>query len=404
MSAMKTKKTNKNLASAIGTYIVLVIAAAVILFPFIITLTTSVKGSKDVFNYPPRVLPYFPVTRDVADVEEPAALFRVNTPTGVREYVKIQDGVSASIYRDPKNPEDRVLALSDDAKDTGRKVMVDGKEQSLYTVTSGGKTMERFLDPSFAIAGLFANPDNLKETILALNADTKPVEKLGARFENFKEVSALQNLDRALTNTILVTVLVVSGQLVTSILGGYAFSRVKFKGRNAVFLMYLGSIMIPFVVLMVPLFQEVVAVGWNNRMVALIIPFLFSAYGTFLMRQFFSTLPVELEEAAFIDGASRGRIVWRILVPLAKPALATLASFSFLYAWNSFVWPLIASDSGNLDGNVLSIALSTLGGRAADKQNLVLAGVLIATIPPVAVFIAAQRHFVESVASSSVKG
>ena len=249
-----------------------------------------------------------------------------------------------------------------------------------------------------------ANPENPKDTVLALNADAKPVERLGAKFSNFKEVSALQNLDRALTNTILVTVLVVAGQLVTSVLGGYAFSRVKFKGRNAVFLVYLGSIMIPFVVLMVPLFQEVVAVGWNNRMVALVVPFVFSAYGTFLMRQFFMTLPVELEEAAFIDGASRARIVWRILVPLAKPALATLASFSFLYAWNSFVWPLIASDSGNLDGNVLSIALSTLGGRAADKQNLVLAGVVIATIPPIAVFIAAQRYFVESVASSSVKG
>ena len=89
--------------------------------------------------------------------------------------------------------------------------------------------------------------------------------------------------------------------------------------RNAVFLVYLGSIMIPFVVLMVPLFQEVVAVGWNNRMVALVVPFIFSAYGTFLMRQFFMTLPVELEEAAFIDGASRARIVWRILVPLASP-------------------------------------------------------------------------------------
>lgn len=397
------KSTRSSLAT-VATYLVLITAALAIVFPFLITLTTSIKDSKDVFNYPPRILPHLPVTRAIAGLEEPAPVFKVRVDGKEQEWVKIADGVSASIYRDPTNPASSVLEESVNARDTGRKVTVNGKEESLYEVSTGGTTRELFLDPTFAIAGRFADPTNPKRTVLALNSDTKPVEKLGAKFGNFKEVSALQNLDRALTNTILVTLLVVVGQLFTSILGGYAFSRVRFRGRNALFLLYLGSIMIPFVVLMVPLFQEVVAVGWNNRMVALVVPFIFSAYGTFLMRQFFSTLPVELEEAALIDGASRARIVWRILVPLAKPALATLASFSFLYAWNSFVWPLIASDSGNLDGNVLSIALSTLGGRAADKQNLVLAGVVIATIPPVAVFIAAQRYFVESVASSSVKG
>ena len=401
---MKSSRRTGKRSAVIGTYLVLIVVAVVIIFPFLITLTTSVKDSKDVFNYPPRVLPHMAVTRAIAGVAEPVALYRVKVDGKERELAKVADGISASIYRDPKDPSSSVLAAPEDAKATGATVTVDGKKQSLYAVKVGATTVERYLDPSFAIAARFADPKNLSDTVLALNADAKPVERLGAKFSNFKDVSALQNLDRALTNTILVTVLVVAGQLVTSILGGYAFSRVKFKGRNAVFLLYLGSIMIPFVVLMVPLFQEVVAVGWNNRMVALVVPFVFSAYGTFLMRQFFMTLPAELEEAAFIDGASRARIVWRILVPLAKPALATLASFSFLYAWNSFVWPLIASDSGNLDGNVLSIALSTLGGRAADKQNLVLAGVVIATIPPVAVFIAAQRYFVESVASSSVKG
>ncbi len=394
----------RRIAPTVATYAVLVVAALVIAFPFLITITTSIKDSKDVFNYPPRVLPHLPVTKMIEGVDEPAPLFVVKVDGQDRQLAKIADGVSAKIFRNPSDPSDRVLATDDEATDTGRTVTVAGKQEALYKVTTSAGSRDLYLDPSFAIAGRFADPDDPSNTILALNEDTKPVERLGAKFGNFSEVTELQNLDRALTNTILVTILVVVGQLVTSILGGYAFSRVKFKGRNAVFLLYLGSIMVPFVVLMVPLFQEVVAIGWNNQMVALIVPFLFSAYGTFLMRQFFMTLPIELEEAALIDGASRARIVWRILVPLAKPALATLASFSFLYAWNSFVWPLIASDSGNLDGNVLSIALSTLGGRAADKQNLVLAGVVIATIPPVAVFVAAQRYFVESVASSSVKG
>ena len=390
--------------SAVGTYAVLTVVGIVILFPFLITVATSLKDSKDVFNYPPRVLPHMAVTAAVAGVDEKAPMYRLTVNGRVRKLAKVADGISASFFRNPNRPSDSVLASLDDATATGRKITVNGKEETLFSVRVGATTRELYLDPAFAIAARFADPANPTDSVLALNADARPIERLGAKYSNFKDVTALQNLDRALTNTILVTILVVCGQLFTSILGGYAFSRIRFRGRNALFLMYLGSIMIPFVVLMVPLFQEVVAVGWNNRMIALVLPFIFSAYGTFLMRQFFMTLPVELEEAAFIDGASRARIVWRILVPLAKPALATLASFSFLYAWNSFVWPLIASDSGNLDGNVLSIALSTLGGRAADKQNLVLAGVVIATLPPIAVFIAAQRYFVESVASSAVKG
>ena len=141
-----------------------------------------------------------------------------------------------------------------------------------------------------------------------------------------------------------------------------------------------------------------------RSLVSLVIPFVFTAYGTFLMRQFFVGIPKELEEAAVIDGASRWRILWQIFVPLSIPAIATLSTFSFLYAWNSFIWPLIILDSGNLDNNVLAVALSTLGGRAADNANLVLAGVMIAMLPPITVFLLAQRSFVENVASSGLKG
>ncbi len=168
--------------------------------------------------------------------------------------------------------------------------------------------------------------------------------------------------------------------------------------------MYLGSIMIPFVVLIVPLHQLVVSIGWIDRLVSLIVPFVFTAYGTFLMRQFFITIPPELEEAARIDGASRWTILWRIMVPLSMPAIAALSAFAFLYAWNSFVWPLVAINSGNLDNRVLSLALQVLGGRAADSPNLILAGVMIAVIPPITAFLLAQRHFVEGTASQGLKG
>ena len=113
------------------------------------------------------------------------------------------------------------------------------------------------------------------------------------------------------------------GQVVTSIFGGYAFARVPFKGRDALFVLYLGSIMIPFMVLIVPMYRLMVAIGWENRLVSLIVPWIFTAYGTFLMRQFFLTIPKEIEEAALLDGCSRVRILWTIFVPLSTPAIAT---------------------------------------------------------------------------------
>jgi multiple sugar transport system permease protein len=209
---------------------------------------------------------------------------------------------------------------------------------------------------------------------------------------------------RALTNTALVTILVVLGQLVTSVVGGYAFARLKFPGRDTVFVFYLGTVMIPFVMLIVPLYQLMVLIGWTDRLAALIIPWIFSAYGTFLMRQHFITFPKEIEEAALLDGASRLQILKEILIPASVPALATQATFTFLYAWNSFFWPLVIINVGNEKNHVLTLALNVLRGRASDTPNLILAGAAIAIIPPLIVFIFGQRFFVESVASSGVKG
>ncbi|MBC8161339.1 MAG: carbohydrate ABC transporter permease [Roseiflexaceae bacterium] len=201
----------------------------------------------------------------------------------------------------------------------------------------------------------------------------------------------------------LVTILVVLGQVVTSILGGFAFARMQFPGRDGLFLLYLGTLMVPFVVLIVPMYQLMVAVGWVDRMASLIIPWLFSAYGTFLMRQFFLQIPKDLEEAAFMDGASRFRVLWQIFVPLAGPAIATQATFSFLYAWNSFVWPYIVINAGSTENHVLTLSLMVLQGRAADSANLVMAGAAIAVVVPFVIFMLAQRFFVEGIATSGLK-
>jgi multiple sugar transport system permease protein len=198
-------------------------------------------------------------------------------------------------------------------------------------------------------------------------------------------------------------VLVVAGTLFTSIMGGYAFSRIKFKGRDAIFLAYIGSIMIPFTVLIIPLFRLMVALGWVNTLGSLVWPFLFNAYGTFLMRQFFVSIPKDLEEAAVIDGAKRWKILWKIFVPLSWPAIATLATFMFLYAWNSFIWPLVTINGANSDDFVFTIALSTLGGQSGEGPNLIFAAIVLSVSVPFLVFAFAQRYFVENVAASGIK-
>ena len=280
---------------------------------------------------------------------------------------------------------------------------MDGAASPLFDVPVNGQIVPMVLINQTAL-GRFVDPEDTSIETLANVRLSQPVSKLTAHPENYRDVLQLNGMSRALINTALVTLLVVLGQLVTSVLGGYAFARLRFPGRDTLFVLYLGTIMIPFVVLIMPLYQLMVLIGWTDRLAALIFPWVFTAYGTFLMRQFFLTIPREIEEAALIDGASRLQILWRIFIPAATPALATLATFTFLYAWNSFFWPLVIINTGNTNNHVLTLSLNVLRGRAADSPNLVLAGAAISVIPPMILFILAQRFFIESATSSGVKG
>lgn len=209
-------------------------------------------------------------------------------------------------------------------------------------------------------------------------------------------------LGRQLWNTVLVTSVVVAGQLTTSILASYAFARLRFPGRDALFFAYLATLMVPFAVLIVPIYKIMNAFGWIDTLWALTIPWLYTAYGTFLLRQFFLGLPIDLEEAALIDGASRWGILFRIAVPLAKPAIATLATFSFLYAWNSFLWPLIVINSP--ENKVITQGLIDLQSLYAVRVDLIMAGSVLAVLPTLVVYLFAQRYFIEGVATSGLAG
>lgn len=394
--------------SKFSVYFVLTFFAFIMLFPFVYMLATSFKIPADTFRYPPRILPRDPVTLSVEGYDEPLPLYYVEVDGVRKEYALAKSNIKVGTYAPADNLEATVERYLTEVKPTGgatnqQKVTVNGEEVKLFDVDVDGQIVPMIL-VSQTTVGEFVDPQNPENKVFQNVRLSEPVETFGGHPENYTEVIELNNLGRALTNTTLVTVLVVLGQLATSIFGGYAFARLKFPGRDTVFVFYLGTIMIPFVMLIVPLYQLMVLMGWTDRLAALIIPWIFTAYGTFLMRQHFITFPKEIEEAAVLDGASRFAILKDIILPASIPALATQATFTFLYAWNSFIWPLVIINVGNEKNHVLTLALNVLRGRASDTPNLILAGAAIAIVPPLIVFILGQRFFVESVASSGVKG
>lgn len=224
------------------------------------------------------------------------------------------------------------------------------------------------------------------------------------QWQNYNEALNVTGVElgQQLLNTVIVTVGVVVGQILTSVLSAYAFARLEFPGRDLLFAAYLGTMMVPFAVLMVPMYQLMDTFGWIDSLWALVIPWIFTAYGTFLLRQFFMSLPRDLEEAALLDGATHWGILFRIYVPLSRPAIATLATFSFLYAWNSFLWPLIiVSDP---EKKVLTQGLMDLQSLHAARVELIMAGSVLAVLPTVLVYLFAQRYFIEGVATSGLAG
>lgn len=393
-------------------YVLLTGFGFLMVFPFLYMMTTSLKNSTDVFRYPPRLLPLSQETTTYEGEEAPVFLFNINGES--RELVDTGERVRFGFFTSEENinvasPRDSQIEVEiplEDATETGETVTVaaGGQEDTfdVYEVPINGQT-QRLLLAYRGSQNLFVAPSNPDITTYAVARTARQSERVDFQWQNYEAFSNLQ-LDRALVNTILVTFFVVTGQLVTSIFGGYAFSRVKFRGRDSLFLLYLGSIMIPFVVLIIPMYRLMVILDWQNQLVSLILPWIFTAYGTFLMRQFFMTIPKDLEEAAMLDGASRMRILWQIFVPLSRPAIATLAIFSFLYAWNSFLWPLLIINEANETNHVLTLALIKLSNIAADRPNIVLTGAAIAILPPMIVFVFAQRYFIEGLAGSGLKG
>lgn len=221
-------------------------------------------------------------------------------------------------------------------------------------------------------------------------------------WENYQTTWQALPFNLFLLNSAIVSIFVTLGQLLTCSLGAFAFARLRFPWREQLFVLYLATIMVPFQVIMIPLFILVRNLKWLDTYNALIIPMIFSAYGTFLLRQFFKTIPFELEDAAKIDGCSYWRIYWNIMLPLSKPALATLGIFVFMWSWNNFLWPLLVTNS--LEMKTLPLGLAYFLGQYTIYWNLLMVGATIALLPILIIFFFAQRYFIEGITLTGLKG
>jgi multiple sugar transport system permease protein len=224
---------------------------------------------------------------------------------------------------------------------------------------------------------------------------------LEPHWENYVRALTARPFGRYFLNSLIFAVGVVAGQLVTAATAGYAFARLEFRGRERLFLLFLATMMVPTVVVLIPRFLLIDALGWVDTYVGLISTELVSVWGIFLLRQYFRTVPRELEDAARIDGAGPWRIFWAVSLPLAKPALATLGLFAFMEAWKNLLWPLIATRS--MEMRTVEVGIASFHGVYVTNWPYQMAAAVTAVVPIVLLFAFTQRYFVRGIQMTGFK-
>ena len=221
------------------------------------------------------------------------------------------------------------------------------------------------------------------------------------RWDNYTGAFTARPFARYFLNSFVFASLVVIGQLFTAATAGYAFAKYEFRGRNTLFMLYLSTMMIPAAVVLIPRFLLIDAFGWLDTYAGLVSTELVSVWGVFLMRQYFRTVPRELEDAARIDGASPWRVFWSISLPLAKPALATLALFAFIDAWKNLLWPLVVTRSMSM--RTVEVGIASFHGTFVFNWPYQMAAAVMAVVPVIVLFVFTQRFFVRGIQMTGFK-
>lgn len=332
------------LLKAIAT-LILAAGAGVIMIPFLYLLSTSVKDRNQLRQSPPPLIPIAATTVQLNGQAEP--LYRVSLAGNIREMALIKN-----------RPQGKGL----------------------------------FVDPAY--------PEQTYELVIA---DQTPIRHLEIHWENYPKALNQMKFSKLLINTLLVTFLGMMGMLFSCSLVAYGFSRFRAPWLNVMFILLLSTIMLPSQVRLLPTYVFFNKLGWVDTLLPLIVPqFFANAYDVFLLRQFFMTIPLELDDAAKIDGASPLEILLYIILPQARPALVSVAIFHFLYAWNDFYEPLIYLHSP--EHWTLAVGLQTFNALYAVNTNYIMAASVVMILPPIILYFLAQRIFTQGVVFTGIKG
>jgi len=336
------------------TYLYLAAGTLVMFGPVLWAVLSSFKTQGQLVEFPPRLLPYAQETVTLEGYDEPLPLYRV---------------------------------------------MVDGEERVLAQIRRVGIEAQ-MIDP----ANPPANPGRpTEEERIRVPIDARePIEHLSLAWENYTEPLEKFRFGTYLRNSVIVTVVATLITLVINSMAAFALSKYQFKGRDAIFVLIIATLMIPISVILVPVFLVITQLNMNNTLWGVIIPGAATPTGVFLLRQYMLTIPDELLESARIDGASEWRIYWQIMLPLARPALAVLTIFSVMWRWNDFLWPLIVLTRSELF--TLQVGLNAFQGELQIQWHYVLAMTVLTLLPITAVFGYLQRFITTGIATTGLKG
>ena len=327
------------------TYGYLLLGTVIMFGPIVWLVMSSFKPQSELSRFPPRFLPYRQQEIVVEGFDEPLQLFNVT--------------------------------------------MEDGTTRQLAQVRRVG------------IEAQMIDPTQPQEIIRVNINQRTPVEEVYFRFENYDEGTTRFNFWNYFRNSVIVTIAATLLTLLINSMAAFALSKYQFRGRDAVLLLTISTLMVPLSVILIPVFLVITEIGWNNNLLGVIIPAAATPTGVFLLRQYMLTIPDELLDSARIDGASEWRIYLQIILPLARPALAVLAIFSVMWRWNDFLWPLIVLSRTELF--TLQVGLNSFQGELNTQWNLILAMTVLTLLPITLVFAFLQRYITSGIATTGMK-
>jgi multiple sugar transport system permease protein len=241
---------------------------------------------------------------------------------------------------------------------------------------------------------------SLKDEVSALQMPPQWIPR-PVHWENFPRAWSAAPFGRYFFNSFFIAITTTVGEVITTIFAAYAFAKMNFFGKNVLFTIFLGTLMIPGQMLLVPNYVTIKKLGWYNTYWALIIPWTVSVFGIFLLRQFFRTIPDEFWDAARIDGCSRFRYIWQVVVPLSRPGIATVALFKFIGSWNAFLWVLIMTDKVEL--RTIPVGLRFFMSDVGTNYPLLMAASTMAILPVLLIFLFTQRQFIQGITRTGLK-